>query len=103
MTAASEFSERYKEILKSNGIADPISQVFIKNTDLAGQNFGSQTQLVTIRFHNGEKMPLNLFSKVMTDNEEHWKMTKGGKLFLKEAEFYAEYVPAAREFCKSFG
>lgn len=107
MSATSKSSdqtiERFKEIVKFNGIPDPISTVLIKNTDLAGQNFGSQTQLVTVTFGNEGRKPLNLFVKVMTDNQEHWKMTRDGKLFLKEAIFYTKYLPAARVFCRSLG
>lgn len=100
---SSNIASKFKDILKSNGIYDKVSEVDIRDTSMSGENFGSQTQLVTIKFENPEKKPLNLFAKVMTGNEAHMKMTEEGKLFKKESTFFMKYLPEAKEFCKSLG
>lgn len=97
----SDLASKFKDILKSKGIHEKVSEVDIRDSDLSGQNFGSLTQLVTIKFENLDKKPLNLFIKVMTGNQTHVKMTEDGKLFIKESTFFMKYLPAAREFCKS--
>lgn len=96
-------STRFKYIVKLNGIQDPVSDVIVKESDLLGQNFLSKTQLVTIKFENPDKKPLNLFVKAMSDDEAHIKLVEGGKIFVKESTFFSKYVPAAQDFCKSKG
>lgn len=100
---SSETTKTYEEILKSNGILDPVSQVLVKNSAPGGGNFGSQTQTVTVLFKNADKKPLNLFAKVVTAGKSHLDMIEGGKLFVKEATFFTKYLPVAREVCKTLG
>ncbi|CAL8138694.1 unnamed protein product [Orchesella dallaii] len=98
-----EVTLKYKEILKSNGIKDEVSQVILADSGLQGEGMGSQTQLVTITFQNPSLKPLNLFVKAHFANASHSEMLEETKLFEKEAVFFMDYVPAAKEFCKSKG
>ncbi|CAL8070772.1 unnamed protein product [Orchesella dallaii] len=98
-----ELTLKYKEIVKANGINDEVSEVLINSSGLQGQGFASQANHVTINFKNPNVKPLNLFVKSHTANSTHSEMLEGGKLFEKESRFFMEYVPAAKEFCKSKG
>lgn len=94
---------KYKEIVKSNGIHETVAEVLIKDSDLVGENFGSKTQVVTIKFENSNVKPLNLFVKTFINSGSHTKLFQGMKAFEKEARFFMKYLPAVSEFCKSFG
>ncbi|CAL8070770.1 unnamed protein product [Orchesella dallaii] len=98
-----EVTLKYKEIVKANGINDEVSQVLINSSGLQGEGFASQANYVTINFKNPKVKPLNLFVKSLTANSTHSDMLKESKLFEKESRFFMEYVPAAKEFCKSKG
>ncbi|ODM93652.1 putative oxidoreductase dhs-27 [Orchesella cincta] len=94
---------KYKEILKANGITDEVAEVNIKDSGLRGEGFISQQQYVSIKFQNPNLKPLNLFEKSHTANESHSVMVDDLKAFAKETRFFMDYVPAARELCKSKG
>ncbi|CAL8070780.1 unnamed protein product [Orchesella dallaii] len=98
-----EVTLKYKEIVKANGINDEVSEVLIKSSGLQGEGFASQANYVTINFKNPNLKPLNLFVKSHTANSTHSEMLTDAKLFEKESMFFMEYVPAAKEFCKSKG
>lgn len=95
--------DKLREILKSNGIHDPVSEIVLKDPPFAGENFGGQVKLCKVKFASSEKKPLNLFIKVITNNESHLQMLEGCRLFVKESTFFTQYLPAAREFCKAMG
>ncbi|CAL8123643.1 unnamed protein product [Orchesella dallaii] len=96
-------SKKYREILKSNGINEEIEEVTVADAGLKGEGMASQTQYVTIKLKNTNMKPLNLFVKVHTSNPQHSEWIEEWKLFEKESRFFMEYVPAAKEFCKSKG
>lgn len=100
---SAEVSTRFKEILKSNGVTDPVAEVIIKDSGLRGENLASVTNRVTVNFENASIKPLELFMKSTADSGFHAEMLKEGKMFEKESRFFMEYIPAAREFCKSMG
>lgn len=102
-TVQSDTAEKFKEILKSNGIQEPVADVIIMDPAGAAENFGSSIKLVTIKFKDWSNPPLNLFVKYLSNNLTLSKSTDDAKFFKKEAVFLTEYVPAAREFCKSVG
>lgn len=96
-------TEKFVEILQSNGISDTVSEVSIKDAGLKGEGFASLTQFVTVTFENPKIKPLNLFVKVHTSNTSHSQMLNDLQLFQKEAMFLMDYVPAAREMCCNKG
>ncbi|ODN02392.1 putative oxidoreductase dhs-27 [Orchesella cincta] len=98
-----EVTRKYKEILLSNGVTDEISEVIVKSAGLKGEGFASVSKYVTIKFQNPSVKPLNLFVKAHSSNAAHTEMLTEAKLFEKESRFYMEYIPAAKEFCKSKG
>ncbi|ODM98198.1 hypothetical protein Ocin01_08480 [Orchesella cincta] len=100
---AADITAKYKAILKSNGIDDEVSQVIPSDSGLQGEGMGSQTQFITVKFKNPDIKPLNLFVKAHFANASHSEMLEETKLFEKEATFFMQYVPAAKEFCKLKG
>lgn len=48
-------TEKYKEILRSNGIFDKVSEVTIKDSGAKHDGMASLTQCVTVKFENPEK------------------------------------------------
>lgn len=99
----SDFTSKFKEIVKSNGILEPVAEVIVKESGLMGENFASKTHLVTIKFQNADVKPLNLFMKVLVNSESHTKLITELKAFEKEARFFMKYLPEARAFCESKG
>ncbi len=97
-----ELALKFIDILKSNQITDPVSEVDIKDAGLQGEGFASLTKLVTVKFEN-DKKPLNLFVKLRTNNPSHTKYLEELKSFKKEATFLIDYVAAAKEMCASKG
>lgn len=91
----------FRSILQSNGISEPISEVLIQDSGLQGENLGSITQSVTVKFENSQ--PLHLFMKTQTTNPVHNVMLQESKVFEKETRFFMEYIPVATEFCKKKG
>lgn len=100
---STDMTNKYKEIVKSNGIHDPVAEVIVESSGLEGVNFGSTTKLVTVKFENPNVKPLNLFVKALVDSESHTQYVVELKSFEKEAVFYTKYIPAAREYCKKLG
>lgn len=102
LTDHTEITEKFKEILKANGISEEVASVDVRKVD---QQDGmlSQTQHAKIKFVNPTVKELNLFVKVHTTSPTHSAMVAEFKAFEKEALFLSKYVPAAREFCKSKG
>lgn len=98
-----ETVEEFKEMMKRNGIHDTVSEVIVKDSGLRGENMTSKTNCVTIIFENPDKKPLELFMKTAFENNAMTDAFAGAKLFEKEARFFMEYLPEAREFCKSLG
>ncbi|CAL8123631.1 unnamed protein product [Orchesella dallaii] len=98
-----ETLSKYKEIIKANGITDEISEVTVNDAGLRGEGFASQSNIATVKFVNPNLKPLHLFVKSHTTNSSHSEMIDELKAFEKEARFYMEYVPAAKEFCRSKG
>lgn len=96
-------AEKYKEILRSNGILDKVSEVTIKDSGAKHDGMASLTQCVTVKFENPEKPPFQFFVKVHTENPSHSAMLEELKAFEKEARFFMEYLPAANELCKAKG
>ncbi|ODN02403.1 putative oxidoreductase dhs-27 [Orchesella cincta] len=103
LETSDEVTLKYKEILRSNGVTDEVSGVIVQGSGLQGEGFASATKCVTIKFENPSLKPLNLFVKSHTASGAHTEMLTEGKLFEKESRFFMEYVPAAKEFCKSKG
>ncbi len=99
----SDLINKLKEILKANHIMDPVSEIIIEDSGLQGEGNGSQTDRVTIKFQDLRKKPLNLFIKRELENPIRQKINKKTKMFEKEAVFFMEYLPAAREFCRKMG
>lgn len=100
---SSDIYTKLKGIIKSNGISEPISEVIIEDSGLTRENLVSKTNRVTVKFENSNVKPLKLFVKTQTDNPLHTGMVKESKLFEKEARFFMEYLPAAKQFCKEAG
>lgn len=98
-----ELALKFIDILISNEILDPVSEVDIKDAGLQGEGFASLTKLVTVKFENNEKEPFNLFVKLRTNNPSHTKYLEELKWFEKEATFLIDYVAAAKEMCASKG
>ncbi|ODM93654.1 hypothetical protein Ocin01_13030 [Orchesella cincta] len=98
-----EVSLKYKSILKSNGIHDEVSEVIVKHSGLQGAGMASQQLYVTVKFADTNKLPLNLFVKAHTSNPSHSEMIDAINSFENESRFFMEYIPAAKEFCKSKG
>jgi len=99
-----EMREKFTQILKANGIMDPISEVIVKDAGLQGAGFASVTQLVTVKFEEHQnKEPLNLFVKVKMDNSSHNEWVEEMMAFEKEAVFLMDYCQAAQQLCKSKG
>lgn len=96
-----DITEKFKEILKSNGVHEPVADVVVKDSGLAGEGFASSQNLVVITFENKNVKPLNLFMKNLVDSESHTQLVQDLKAFEKEARFLMEYLPAARSFCKA--
>lgn len=96
-------TEKFIEILRSNGIKDAVSSVCVKDAGLKGEGFASLTQYVTVQFENPNLKPLNLFVKSYTNNASHSEMLDELKLFQKEATFLVDYVKAAKEMCRQKG
>lgn len=99
----SSSTEKFKEILKSNGVHEPVAEVVVKDSGLTSEDFASSQKLVTIRFKNTNIKPLNLFMKTLIDLESHNQMITDLKSFEKEATFFMNYLSAATEFCSSMG
>lgn len=92
-----------KEILKCNGITDPISEVIFQDSGLQGENFGGSTEYVIVKFEDPNISAIHLFTKRKTNNVEYNQMLDDWQAFQKEAIFFREYLPIAREYCKSLG
>ncbi|ODN02404.1 putative oxidoreductase dhs-27 [Orchesella cincta] len=103
LESSNEVTQKYKDILKSNGVTDEVSEVIVKDSGLQGEGFASVSKYVTIKFQNPSVKPLNLFVKAHTASAAHREFLTEAKLFEKESTFFMEYVPAAEEFCKSKG
>ncbi|ODM93651.1 hypothetical protein Ocin01_13029, partial [Orchesella cincta] len=98
-----EITSKYKEIIRANGITEEISEVIVADAGLRGEGFASQSKIATVKFQNPDIKPLNLFVKTHTTNSSHSEMIDEVKAFEKESRFYMEYVPAAKEFCRTKG
>ncbi|CAL8123646.1 unnamed protein product [Orchesella dallaii] len=98
-----EATLKYKRIVKANGIHDEVSEVIVKHSGLQGAGMSSQQLYVTVKFVDLNINPLNLFVKAHTTNSHHSELIDGFRAFEKESRFFTEYIPAAREFCKSKG
>ncbi len=70
---------------------------------MLGEGFASLTSYVTVKFENPENAPLNLFVKIQTENPSHVELMAEMKAYEKEARFFMEYLPAAKEMCNAKG
>lgn len=95
--------QKYKDVLKDNGINDEVAQVLISDSALSGEGMISHTQCVTVKFANSELADMHLFAKILPPNESQSKVAEDIKAFEKEARFLTEYLPAARQLCLSKG
>lgn len=97
-----EVIAKYQEILKSNGITG-VSEILVKDSGLQGENMGSVTECVTVKFEDSNMKNLNLFTKKKPDNENFNTFLNEVKAFEKESMFFMKYLPVAREYCKRMG
>lgn len=96
--------KKYQEILKANAISDEIFEVSeVSPEEMKGAGTTSIPLYVTVKFKDQLLAPLHLFVKAQLSNESRNKMYESMKLWEKEVRFLTEYVPAARQFCKSKG
>lgn len=101
--SSTDSTARFQRIIKSNGINDPVSEVIVQESGLIGENMASKTYLVTVKFEESNKKPLNLFMKTLTENPSHTVVMEEAKSFVKETRFFMEYLPAVQKFCKEMG
>lgn len=94
---------KFKEILKSNQILDPVSEVIVKDSGLRGENMCSVTHYVTIKFENPKLKELHLFMKSMTPNPAQLVLVEEARMFEKEVSFFTNYLPQASKLCKQIG
>lgn len=99
-----EMRKKLKNILRSNGIQDPVSDVIIQDAGLRGEGFSSVTQYVTVKFDKEtNKDPLHLFVKLVPDNPTQTMLLTAMKSFEKETTFLKDYLEAAKELCELKG
>ncbi|CAL8123649.1 unnamed protein product [Orchesella dallaii] len=98
-----EITEKYKKIIKANGIHDEVSEVIVKHSGLQGAGLASKQLYITVKFVDSKINPLNLFVKEPCENPKHSELIDDFKAFEKESRFFTEYIPAVDEFCKSKG
>lgn len=93
--------EKINEILKNNGINEHISDIIIKDCNTLK---GNKIHHVTVKFQNETTPSLKFFMKTKPDKFPDPRMVESVvMMFTKETRFFMDYVPAAQEFCKSFG
>jgi len=102
LETGSKVALKFKEILLSNGVNDEIESLTMES-GMQPEGFGSVAKYLTVTFKNSDKKPLNLFLKTHTTSAAHSELLNEAKIFEKEAMFFMDYVPVAKEFCKSKG
>lgn len=99
LPASEEVRQKYNEILRNNGIEDEVDTVEIDDPGLAGEHTASSCEIILIKFVNKELSALNLFVKKFTKNPGYADLVKEMNLFAKEASFFNDFLPQAKQFC----
>lgn len=104
MSADSKTTDKYREILKSNGILDPVASIIENDPGLRGQGGGSDRRHIIVKFEDTLLPDLHLFTKLeVAGNPSHLEITRGLKAFEKEGVFLTKYVPDAIKLCEQKG
>jgi len=89
--------------VKASGISSEVAEItIIEPPELKGEHFATETVYAKIRFNDSSIKEKNLFVKKFGSNSLHTEMVKKMKVMEKEAGFFIEFLPLARNFCKRF-
>lgn len=95
--------QKFVDILKSHGILDEVETITMTEPpELKGEHMASCTVYVLVEFKDTSVKPKNLFCKKFSSNAAHIQFTKAMRIMEKEAAFFNEFLPKARECCKKY-
>jgi len=101
--ASDSVKEKYVEILKASGIFDQVERVtMFEPAELHGEHLATASEYVCVEFKDPSKSPKNLFVKKFSTGEVFEKIVREIRIMEKEATFFLDFLPQAREFCKRF-
>ena len=92
--------EEYKEILRQNGISEPVENVRIEPINMVGEGFASCCESVTVTFKDEKRPPLSLFVKKPVKNEEFAQQLIDVGIYEREHKFFSKLLPDLLQFVK---
>ena len=90
--------EEYREILRQNGISDPVEKVKIEPINMVGEGFASCCESVTVTFKEEKRPPLSLFVKKPVKNEEFAQQLTEVGFYEREHKFFSTLLPDLLQF-----